>query len=66
VQVFVSFKVTLPADKENEEEMPDYPDDDSPIRGTSNLARMGHKEGEKRDWGFVRSVSSFLSNSFYW
>jgi len=64
--VFVSFKVTLPADKENEEEMPDYPDDDSPIRGTSNLARMGHKEGEKRDWGFVRSVSSFLSNSFYW
>ncbi|KAI0231790.1 hypothetical protein LSAT2_017852 [Lamellibrachia satsuma] len=65
-EVFVSFKVSLPADKENEEEMPDYPDDDSPIRGTNNLARVGHKEDNKRDWGFVRSVSSFLSNSFYW
>ena len=54
--------------KENEE-LPDYPSDsDSPVRGHENMARMGAgpptNDGDK--WGLFKSMSSFLSNSFYW
>ena len=51
--------------KENEK-LPDYPEDDSPVRGEANMARMGATPKAERGWGFVRAVGDFLTNSFYW
>jgi len=49
---------------EDEDDMPDYPDDDSPIRGTNTLTRLGGKP--KQGWNMLKSVGEFISTSFYW
>ena len=65
--MLVPFKLhSATADKENED-LPDYPDDASPVRGDHNLARMGEVTPAKdKALNLVKSVGSFLSNSFYW
>lgn len=53
---------------ESTEEMPDYPSEDhSPIKDEgNNIARTDESRNEGGKWGFVKSVGTFLSNSFYW
>lgn len=53
---------------ESLEEMPDYPlEDHSPIKDEgNNVAKTDESRNEGGKWGFVKSVGSFLSNSFYW
>lgn len=67
-QVLLSFgKNGKESNKENEQ-YPDYPsDNDSPIKGYENMARMGQAPKDGNDkWDFFKSMGSFLSNSFYW
>ena len=67
-QVFVSFSTkSLNVNKENMH-MPDYPpsDEDSPIKGDKNVARMGAATDSPGGWSFIKSVGSYLSSSFYW
>ncbi len=53
-------------DKENED-MPEYPDEDSPtVYGYKNMANMGSATPKADGWGFMKSVGDFITNSFYW
>lgn len=67
----VLHKLTTPppatAEKENVQ-LPDYPEDDSPIKGNNNMARNGGipADNKQQGWNFMKSMGNFLSNSFYW
>lgn len=47
--------------------MPDYPGDESPVRGEKDMARMSDvPKDSPGGWTFIKSVGQYLSNSFYW
>ena len=62
----VSFRANADSANKENEEMPDYPSDDSPIKGDSNMARIGDASPCKPVGGFLRSVGDFLSTTLYW
>ena len=67
----VFHKLNIPQSPESAKEninLPEYPEDDSPVKGGSNVAKIGGDGGENdgNKWGFIKSVGNFFSNSFYW
>ena len=66
-QTFVSFGLNLEGVNKENEDMPDYPEEESPtIKGAKNMANMGSATPKIGGWGFVKTVGDFISNSFYW
>ena len=66
-QTLVSFGSILEGVNKENEDMPDYPEEDSPtVKGYKNMANMGSATPRGGGWGFVKTVGDFISNSFYW
>ncbi|KAK2141574.1 hypothetical protein LSH36_1076g00010 [Paralvinella palmiformis] len=63
----VSFSSVTPSQETNAKDMPDYPDEELfVVTGDKNVARLGDASKSRPGWNFVKSVGTFLSNSFYW